>query len=76
MARLDHSLVSEDWDSHLDEKCREFFQDLYQDYFPIMIEEGWGVLRGHFPFRFEKMWLKDEGFKELTKSRWQGFRAN
>ncbi|RVX21330.1 hypothetical protein CK203_002101 [Vitis vinifera] len=30
-----------------------------------------GVRRGPIPFRFENMWLKEEGFKELLKGWWQ-----
>ena len=29
--------------------------------------------RGLTSFHFENMWLKEEGFKELLKSWWQGF---
>ncbi|RVW76004.1 hypothetical protein CK203_052807 [Vitis vinifera] len=29
--------------------------------------------RGPIPFRFENMWLKEEGFKELLRGWWQGF---
>ena len=32
--------------------------------------------RGPIPFRFENMWLKEEGFKELLKGWWQGFNFN
>ncbi|KAJ9691486.1 hypothetical protein PVL29_013613 [Vitis rotundifolia] len=35
--------------------------------------DGRGVRRGSTPFRFENMWLKEKGFKELLKSWWQGF---
>ncbi|RVW44884.1 hypothetical protein CK203_109634 [Vitis vinifera] len=35
--------------------------------------DGGGVRRGPIPFRFENMWLKEEGFKELLKGWWQGF---
>ncbi|KAL6327158.1 hypothetical protein AAG906_015197 [Vitis piasezkii] len=34
--------------------------------------EGGGLRRGPFPFRFENMWLKVEGFKDLLRSWWQG----
>ena len=33
---------------------------------------GGGIRQGPTPFRFENMWLKDEGFKELVRSWWQG----
>ena len=42
------------------------------NHFPILLDGG-GVRRGPIPFRFENMWLKEEGFKELLKDSWQGF---
>ncbi|RVW36854.1 LINE-1 reverse transcriptase-like [Vitis vinifera] len=33
---------------------------------------GGGLRRGPSPFRFENMWLKVEGFKDLLRSWWQG----
>ena len=39
---------------------------LVSDHFPILLDGG--ELRGTLPFRFENMWLKEEGFKELLKS--------
>ncbi|RVW31413.1 hypothetical protein CK203_090153 [Vitis vinifera] len=41
------------------------------DHFLIIIEGG-GKRRGPSPFRFENMWLKVEGFKDLLRSWWQG----
>ncbi|RVW98500.1 hypothetical protein CK203_026862 [Vitis vinifera] len=32
--------------------------------------------RGPIPFRFENMWLKEEGFKELLRGWWQGFNCS
>ena len=29
--------------------------------------------KGHSPFKFENMWLKEEGFKDLLRSWWLGF---
>ena len=34
------------------------------DHFPILLD-GTGMKRGPLPFRFENMWLKEEGFKDL-----------
>ncbi|RVW30990.1 hypothetical protein CK203_100656 [Vitis vinifera] len=34
--------------------------------------EGGAIRRGLSPFRFENMWLKVEGFKDLIHSWWQG----
>ncbi|KAJ9701691.1 hypothetical protein PVL29_006878 [Vitis rotundifolia] len=41
------------------------------DHFPILLKGG-GLSRGPSPFRFENMWLKTEGFKELLRDWWQG----
>ncbi|RVW24959.1 putative ribonuclease H protein [Vitis vinifera] len=41
------------------------------DHFPILLVGG-GIRRGSAPFRFENMWLKVEGFKDLIRSWWWG----
>ena len=41
-------------------------------HFPILLEGG-GLRRGPFPFKFENIWLKVEGFKDLLRRWWQGF---
>ncbi|RVW31856.1 hypothetical protein CK203_099023 [Vitis vinifera] len=41
------------------------------DHFPILLKGG-GISRGPSPFRFENMWLKVDGFKELLREWWQG----
>ena len=39
------------------------------DHFPVLLEGG-VIRRGPSPFRFENMWLKFEGFKDLIYSWW------
>ena len=41
------------------------------DHFPILLMGG-GLRRGLSPFRFENMWLKVDGFKDLLREWWQG----
>ncbi|RVW40929.1 hypothetical protein CK203_076997 [Vitis vinifera] len=41
------------------------------DHFPILLKGG-GMSGGPSPFRFENMWLKVDGFKELLREWWQG----
>ena len=41
------------------------------DHFPVLLEGG-GLRRGFSPFKFENMWLKAEGFKDLIGGWWQG----
>ena len=40
------------------------------EHFPILLEGG-ELRRGPSPFKFENMWLKVEGFKELLKAWWE-----
>ena len=42
------------------------------DHFPILLD-GKGLRRGPTPFRFENMWLKEEDFKTVPKTWWEGF---
>ena len=41
------------------------------DHFPLLLDGG-GLRRDPSPFRFENMWLKVKGFKDLLKSWWEG----
>ncbi|RVW36583.1 LINE-1 retrotransposable element ORF2 protein [Vitis vinifera] len=71
-SRLDRFLISEDWENHLSGAIQCSLPRPMSDHFPILLDGG-GVRRGPIPFRFENMWLKEEGFKELLKGWWQGF---
>ncbi|RVX02510.1 LINE-1 reverse transcriptase-like [Vitis vinifera] len=42
-------------------------------HFPILLEGG-GLKRGPSPFRFENMWLEEEGFKDKMKTWWGSFK--
>ena len=41
------------------------------DHFPILLKGG-GLRRGPSSFRFENMWFKVDGFKDLLWDWWQG----
>ncbi|RVW45209.1 hypothetical protein CK203_067527 [Vitis vinifera] len=71
-SRLDRFLISEDWENHFSGMSQCTLPRPVSDHFPILLDGG-GVRRGPIPFRFENMWLKEEGFKELLKGWWQGF---
>ena len=75
MFRLDPFLVTEDWESHFSGVVQYPLLRLVSNHFPILLDGG-GVRRGPTPFHFENMWLKEEGFKYLLKSWWQGFNFN
>lgn len=39
---------------------------------PILLKDG-GVRKRKTPFKFENVWLKVEGFKELIRNEWEGY---
>ncbi|RVW30380.1 Transposon TX1 uncharacterized 149 kDa protein [Vitis vinifera] len=69
-SRLDHFLISEDWENHFSGVSQCTLPRPVSDHYPILLDGG-GVRRGPIPFRFENMWLKEEGFKELLRGWWQ-----
>ena len=70
MSRLDRFLVTIDWESHCNKVIQRCLPKPVSDHFPILLD-GDGVRMGPSPFRFELMWLKYEGFKEILKGWWQ-----
>ncbi|RVX06577.1 V-type proton ATPase subunit a1 [Vitis vinifera] len=68
---LDRFLVSEDWESRFSGVVQSTLSIPVSDHYPILLDVG-GVRSGPLPFRFENMWLKEEGFKDLLKDWWQG----
>ena len=42
------------------------------DHWPVCLESG-RVRRGPSPFRFENMWLKEEGFVDLVRGWWENY---
>ncbi|XP_034710620.1 uncharacterized protein LOC117933367 [Vitis riparia] len=71
-SRLDRFPISEDSENHFSGVSQCTLPRPVFNHFPILLDGG-GVRRGPIPFRFENMWLKEEGFKELLKGWWQGF---
>ena len=63
-SRIDRFLISNDWESHFPGVVQHVLARPVSDHFPILLK-GEGVRRGPTPFRFENMWLKEEGFKDL-----------
>ena len=70
MSRLDRFLVTTDWESHCNKVTQRCLSRPVSDHFPILLNSD-GVRMGPSPFRFELMWLKYEGFKEILNGWWQ-----
>ncbi|KAJ9685002.1 hypothetical protein PVL29_017148 [Vitis rotundifolia] len=70
-ARLDRFLVSHSWIDQFSNVIQKRLPRPISDHFPILIEGG-GIRRGPSPFKFENMWFKVEGFKDLIRGWWQG----
>ena len=75
MSQLDRFLVSVDWESQCSKVIQRCLPWPISDHSPILLDSD-GVRTGPSPFRFELMWLKFEGFKELLKGWWQGLQFN
>ena len=69
-SRLDRFLVNEEWDNHFGNARQFLLPRPMSDHFPILMDGG-GLRRGPIPFRFENMWLKAEGVKDLLKLWWE-----
>ena len=62
-SRIDRFLVLNEWEEHFSGAVQSVLPKLVSDHFPILLDGG-GVRGGPMPFRFENIWLKEEGFKE------------
>ncbi|RVW47728.1 Transposon TX1 uncharacterized 149 kDa protein [Vitis vinifera] len=71
-SRLDRFLISDQWEDRFSAISQSALPRLVSDHNPIILEAG-GFSSGKSPFRFENMWLKIDGFKDLVKSWWNGY---
>ncbi|RVX03329.1 hypothetical protein CK203_019942 [Vitis vinifera] len=73
-SRIDRFLISEDWEVHFQGCIQGVLARPVSDHSPIILD-GEGMRRGPTPFRFENMWLKEEGFKEVLRKWWEGIQV-
>ena len=69
---MDHFLIIDEWDNLFINVIQTVLPRPISDHFPIALKGGRDMVKGPYPFRFENMWLKEEGFKMLIKEWWQG----
>ena len=60
------------WEEKFPSICQRHLSRLLSNHFPILLEGG-NLHGGKKPFRFENMWLKDEGFLERVSSWWESY---
>ena len=70
MSRLDRFLVSTDWESQFSKAIQRTLPRPVSDHCPVLLDSD-GINSGPSPFRFENMWLKFDGFKDLLRGWWQ-----
>ncbi|XP_050243704.1 uncharacterized protein LOC126692222 [Quercus robur] len=71
-SKLDRFLLSVDWEEKFPSVCQCRLPKLMSNHFPILLEGG-KLHGGKKPFRFENMWLKDEGFLGRVSSWWESY---
>ena len=59
--------MTANWEVKFPFVCQKRLSRLVSDHFPILLEGG-NFHRGKRPFRFENMWLTDEGFVDKIHS--------
>ena len=73
MARLDRFLITDDWETLFGGANQSLLPRPLSDHHPILLEGGRCTVKGPSPFRFENMWLKEEGLKTLVEEWWRSY---
>jgi hypothetical protein len=73
-SRLDRFLISTEWEESFPEVIQKRLPRVISDHFPVMLVCG-PRRRGRLPFRFENMWLQEEGFVEQVKRWWDSYQV-
>ena len=71
-ARLDTFSFSADWEDKFPTVCQRRLSRLLSDHFPTVLEGG-SFHQGKRLFRFENIWLKDDGFVDRVRSWWESY---
>ena len=72
MSRIDRTLTSVDWVDHFGNVSQRLLPRVVSDHYPLLVVAG-SVNKGQSAFKFENMWLKEEGFVERVRKWWNGY---
>ena len=73
MSRIDRTLVSVDWVDHFGNVSQRVLPCVVSDHCPLLVVVVGSVNKGRSAFKFENMWLKEEGFVERVRQWWNGY---
>jgi hypothetical protein len=71
-SRIDRFLISLDWEEKYPEALQKRLLCLCSDHFPIVLSCGRNK-GGRKSFKFENMWLKEEGFVDKVRGWWESY---
>ena len=72
MSRIDRTLASVDWVDHFGNVSQMVLPRIVSDHCPLLVVAS-SVNKGRSAFKFENMWLKEEGFVERVRQWWNGY---
>ena len=70
LAKLDRFLVTDEWENYFGNMLQSILPRPLSNHHSILLKGGGSAIRGPMPFKFENLWLKEEGFKGLI---WKSF---
>jgi hypothetical protein len=71
-SKIDHFLVSPNWEARFPVTSKKRLPHLYSDHFPILLD-CCDCSRRSRPFKFENIWLKADGFVGRVKQWWDSY---
>ena len=72
MSRIDRTLASVDWVDHFGNVPQRVLPRVVSNHCPLLVVASC-VKKGRSAFKFENMWLKEEGFVERVRQWWNGY---